>query len=86
MLYKMTDKIGEIENFFSKISVAVVKITEGSLSKGDKIVVKGATTNFEMTVESMQIDRADVESVSAGQKVGIKVPERVRPGDEVFQD
>ncbi|MHA2224886.1 MAG: EF-Tu/IF-2/RF-3 family GTPase [Candidatus Hodarchaeales archaeon] len=82
----MTDKIGEIENFFSKISVAVVKITEGSLSKGDKIVVKGATTNFEMTVESMQIDRADVESVSAGQKVGIKVPERVRPGDEVFQD
>ena len=81
----MTDKIGEIENFFSKINVAVMKITEGTLSKGDKIIVKGSTTNFEMTVESLQIDRVDIESVSAGQKVGLKVPERVRPGDEVFR-
>ncbi|MFX0181519.1 MAG: translation elongation factor-like protein [Candidatus Hodarchaeota archaeon] len=81
----MSEKIGDIENFFTKISVAVVSITNGSLSKGDQITVKGATTNFEMTVESMQIEREDVESVSAGTKVGLKVPERVRPGDEVFK-
>lgn len=81
----MSEKIGDIENFFSKISVAVVSVTNDSLSKGDQIAIKGATTNIEMTVESMQIEREDVDSVSAGTKVGLKVPERVRPGDEVFK-
>ena len=77
-------KIGEIENFFSKISVAVLNVTDGTLNIGDKIKIKGATTDFEMQVKSMQIDLKDVTSVKAGQKVGIKVPERVRPKDEVF--
>ena len=81
----MSEKIGNVENFFSKVSVAVVHITEGTMSKGDKIAIKGATTDFEMTVESLQIDRKDVDSVSAGTKVGLKVPERVRPNDEVYK-
>ena len=81
----MSEKIGSIENFYSKISVAVLDITSGSISKGDQIAIKGSTTDFEMTVESIQIDRADIESASAGQKIGIKVPERVRLGDEVFK-
>ena len=81
----MSEKIGNIENFYSKISVAVVDITSGSMTKGDQIAIKGATTDFEMTIESMQIDRADIESASAGQKVGLKVPERVRPGDEIYK-
>ncbi len=81
----MSEKIGSIENFYSKISVAVLDITSGSISKGDQIAIQGSTTDFEMTVESMQIDRVDIESASAGQKVGLKVPERVRLGDEVFK-
>lgn len=81
----MSEKIGDIENFYSKISVCVLDITAGSLSKGDKIAIKGSTTDFEMTVESMQIDRVDIDSASAGQKIGLKVSERVRPGDEVFK-
>ncbi|MHA2247330.1 MAG: translation elongation factor-like protein [Candidatus Hodarchaeales archaeon] len=81
----MSEKIGSIENFYSKISVAVLDITSGSVSKGDKIAIKGSTTDFEMIIESMQIDRADVESASAGQKIGLKVPERVRLGDQVFK-
>jgi putative protease len=81
----MTEKIGIIENFFSKISVAVVHVTEGSLNLNDTIKIKGATTDISMTVSSMQIDRKDVDSVSKGEKVGLKVPERVRPGDEIFR-
>ncbi|MHA1227810.1 MAG: EF-Tu/IF-2/RF-3 family GTPase [Candidatus Hodarchaeales archaeon] len=79
------DKIGVIENYYSKISVAVVKITNGDLTVGDKIKILGSTTDFEMDVESMQIERKDVNSVSAGQMVGLKVPHRVRPKDEVFK-
>ncbi len=83
---KMTEKIGEIENFFSKISVCVLHVTSGELALQDTITIKGSTTDFTMTVESMQIDRKDVEKVKAGEKVGLKVPERVRPGDEVFKE
>jgi hypothetical protein len=36
-----------------------------------------------MDVESMQIDLNPVESAGAGDDVGIKVPERVRPSDSV---
>jgi selenocysteine-specific translation elongation factor len=82
----MAKKIGVIENFFSNISVAVVHVTDDELALNDTITVKGATTDFEMTVNSMQIDRKDVEKVKAGEKVGLKVPERVRKGDEIFKD
>ncbi|MHA1976990.1 MAG: translation elongation factor-like protein [Candidatus Hodarchaeales archaeon] len=82
----MAEKIGEIENFFSKIGVCVLHVTKGELALNDTIMIKGSTTDITMTVNSMQIDRKDVESVKAGEKVGVKVPDRVRPGDEVFKD
>ena len=38
-----------------------------------------------MDVESMQIDLNPVESAGAGDDVGIKVPERVRPNASVIR-
>ena len=38
-----------------------------------------------MTVESMQINLEPVETAGAGDDVGIKVPERVRPNDSVVR-
>jgi putative protease len=81
----MSEIIGEIENYFSKVGVAVLNVTQGTVKIGDKISIKGATTDIEMTIESMQIDRVDVDSVSVGTKVGLKVPERVRKGDKVYK-
>jgi hypothetical protein len=57
---------------------------EDQLNVGSKISIQGATTNFEMTVNSMQIDRADIESGSKGQEIAIKVKDRVREHDAVF--
>ncbi len=81
----MSENIGVIENYFSKVGVAVLNVTQGTINVGDKIQIKGSTSDFEMTIKSMQIDRVDVDSVSAGTKVGLKVTERVRPGDKVFK-
>jgi hypothetical protein len=33
----------------------------------------------------MQIDNANVSEAKAGDGIGIKVPDRVRPGDKVFK-
>ena len=56
----------------------------GTVSVGDTIHIKGHTTDLTLAVESMQIDRADVEQAAAGDSVGIKVAERCRAGDHVF--
>ncbi|MFW9855205.1 MAG: translation elongation factor-like protein [Candidatus Thorarchaeota archaeon] len=81
----MDEEIGQIDNYFTKVGVAVLNVTNGSVKIGDKLSIRGATTDFEMVVESLQIDRADVDSVSAGTLVGLKVPERVRKGDKVYK-
>ena len=78
-------EVGKVTIFFAKPSVVAIDIVLGSLSVGDTIRVKGATTNFEQKIESMEIDRKPVPSASAGQSVGIKVKERARPHDKVFK-
>ncbi len=73
------EKIGEVFTYFSKIGVAGIKLTDGTLSVGDTISIEGHTTNFEQTIDSIQIDREKVEKAEVGQEVGIKVGDRVRP-------
>ena len=78
-------KIGEVIKFFSKASVAAIQITEGNLQVGDRIKIKGHTTDFEDRIESMQIENEAVQKADVGQFVGIKVKERVREKDAVYK-
>jgi len=77
-------KVGEVFNFYVKPSVAAIDVLS-DIQIGDKLQFLGATTDFEMVIKSMQIEGENVEAVKKGQKVGIKVPERVRISDEVFK-
>ncbi len=77
-------EIGIVENYFSKIGVAAIRITEGELKVGDKIKIVGATTNLEQTVESMQVEHKNVEKATTGDLVGLKVTDRVRAKDKVL--
>ena len=77
-------EVGRVTHFYPKISVAIVEL-KASLNIGDKILIKGATTNFEQTVESMQIEHKNIERAEAGQIVGLKVKERVRENDKVYR-
>jgi translation elongation factor EF-1alpha len=52
---------------------------------GDTIRIKGHTTDLEEVVESMQIEHAQVEEAGPGDKIGIKVQDRVRGGDHVYK-
>ncbi len=76
--------IGRVTDFFAKPVVAGVELS-GTLKMGDKIHIKGATTDMELVVESMQIDRVDITEGKLGDLVGIKVPERVRRADTVYK-
>lgn len=79
------EKIGIVEHFFTNVSVAAIKITEGELKIGDTIHIVGANTDFTQKIESMQINRVPVESVKLGDDVGIKVKDRVREHDIVYK-
>jgi putative protease len=78
-------KIGEVMKFFAKPSVAAVKIVEGEVSVGDSIKFYGHTTEFTDLIESMEVDNKSVQKAVAGDFIGVKVSDRVRPGDEVFK-
>lgn len=82
----MTEKrIGEVVKYFSKPSVAAVKIEEGEISVGDSIKYVGHTTDFTDVIKTMEVDNKSVEKAVAGDFIGVKVSDRVRPGDEVFK-
>ncbi|MEO0231375.1 MAG: hypothetical protein ABIM49_01735 [candidate division WOR-3 bacterium] len=78
-------EVGKVLDYYAKIGVVAIEITEGEIKIGDKLHFKGATTDFTQTIESMQIEHKPVEVAKKGDKVGIKVRERVRPHDKVFK-
>ena len=79
------EKIGFVSNYFSKISVAAVEITDGTVSVGDTLHFLGHTTDFESRVHSMQIEHKSVTKAKKGDSVGIKVSEKVREKDKVYK-
>lgn len=79
------EKIGTVEKYFGKIGVAAITVTSGSIALGDTLHFIGHTTDFSQVVESMQIEHKPVEKALAGQSIGLRVRERVRPDDEVFK-
>ncbi|MAG10732.1 translation elongation factor-like protein [Candidatus Pacearchaeota archaeon] len=76
-------EVGTVSSFFSKVSVAAIKLS-GKLKVGDKVRIKGYTTDFEIDIKGIQIEKKSVKEAKAGDHVGIKVSEKVRPNDKVF--
>lgn len=76
--------IGKVTDFFARPVVAGIELTT-VLKLGDKIHIKGHTTDLELIVDSLQINNVDVEQAKAGDLIGIKVSERVRRGDTVYK-
>ncbi len=83
MAEEKLNEIGEVFTYFSQVGVAGIKVS-GTLKVGDKIKIKGATTDFEMTVDSMQVEKQPVQEAKPGDSIGIKVPDKVRGGDKVY--
>jgi putative protease len=78
-------KVGVVIHYWTHIHVAGIHITDGELAVGDTIHVKGHTSDFTQTVESLQVDNQAVESAGPGTDVGIRVAEYAREHDEVFK-
>lgn len=76
--------IGTVADFFARPVVAAIELT-APLKVGDKIHIKGHTTDLEQTIDSMQVHNAAVTEAKAGDPVGVKLTARVRKGDTVYK-
>jgi putative protease len=76
--------IGTVTHYFPQVQAAVIKL-KAPLSVGDTIKVKGHTTDFKETVNSIQIDRVPITSAKKGQEIGLLVNSRVRQHDKVYK-
>lgn len=77
-------EIGVVTRYFSRIGVAGIELI-GTLCVGDTIHVVGSTTDLTQEVGSMQLENESITEAQAGQVIGLKVGERVRPNDKVYQ-
>jgi len=76
--------VGTIDHYFAHIGVAGISLT-GHLQVGDRIRVQGHTTDFEQTVESMQLEHESIPEAGPGSSIGVKVTQRCREGDHVYR-
>jgi putative protease len=82
---KAKKPIGSVTHFFSEISVAIVKFSkEVNLNK--VVRFRGATTDFAQKISEMQYNHKPITKSKKGKEVGIKVKDRVREGDKVFEE
>ena len=76
--------IGRVSDYFAKIGVIALEL-EGTLKVGDKIHIKGHTTDFEQVVDSIQMEHQSVPEAGPKSSVGIKVKEHCRKHDQVYK-
>ena len=77
--------IGKITHYFNNIGVGVIEVTDDVLKVGEVIHIKGATTDFEQKVNSIQVEHEDVQEAKTGQAAGLKVEQPIRESDQVFK-
>ena len=77
-------EVGKVVGYFGKVGVAAVEAT-AEFAAGETLHFKGHTTDFTVTVVSMQVDGKPVEKAGPGDKVGVKVLDKARDGDKVYR-
>ena len=77
-------QIGEVTHYYNKLGVAIVKLKD-KLNIGDRIRFGRGETQFDQSVDSMQIDHAGVKTGKKGDEVGVKVAGKAHDGAPVFK-
>ena len=75
--------IGKITHYYSKIEVGIIELSD-KLKVGDKIKIKGHSTDIDQAVDSIQINHEEVQEAKKGDVIGVKVTDHVREGDKVY--
>lgn len=75
--------IGRVTHYFTHLGVAAISL-DHPLEVGERIHIRGHTTDLVQTVDSMEVEHRHVERAGPGDDVAIKVDDHVRDHDLVF--
>ena len=75
--------IGKVTHYYDKLGVAIIDLS-GALKVGDKVKFVKGEDELEQALESMQIERAAVDSAKKGDVIGVKVDEPIKEGAIVY--
>ena len=78
------NKIGKVVHYYTNLEVGIIELS-ATLKVGDKIKIKGTTTDFEQNIASMQIEHEKVQEAKKGKSIGLKVKKHVRQNDVVYK-
>ena len=77
--------VGKVTHYYSHLQVVVVLLDRGSLQAGDTIHIKGHTTDFHQTVESLEVEHQRIERAEPGDTFGLKVIDHAREHDVIYR-
>jgi len=78
--------LGKITNFFAKLNVAEIKLENGDLEKGEKLLITGPTTGvLEYSADEIRVDLKVAEKALKGEFCSVKVPVVLRRSDKVYK-
>ena len=78
--------IGQVTNYFSKLSVAEIRVETHDLNVNDPIMIIGPTTGvYEDNIRELRLDDGPVQQAVKGDLCSIPVKSLVRRGDKVYK-
>jgi putative protease len=83
--HEPSQAIGTVTHWFGHISVAAVRLN-GPLAVGDRIHIKGHSTDLVETVRSMEIEHSKVDLAKPGDDVALAVDGQVHEHDLIFRE
>ena len=79
------EEVGRVTHYYGQIGVAAIEVLKGNLSIGDRIRIRGHTTDFSQGISSMEIDYKPVERVGSGEVVAVRTIQSTRSSDRVYR-
>lgn len=76
-------QVGKVTHYYDKLGVAIIDLSD-ALKVGDKIKFEGHGSDFEQTVDSMQIEHDAIERAGKGDVVGVKAKNKVKEETTVY--
>lgn len=77
------EEVGIVTHYFGHIPAAAITLSK-PLKVGDTIHIKGHSTDFQITIQSMQIEHKMVSEAKKGDSIGIEVSKKCREHDKVY--
>jgi len=84
-LHEPDQVVGRVTHYFTDLRVAAVTLAK-ALKVGDRIHIRGHTTDLVQTVESIEVEHERIEGAGPGDDVALAVDGTVRANDQIFRE